>query len=170
MRLGTRSREHAELRRKQRTNRMLVAMVTIFVCCWLPLNIVHLVSDYRYEFAHWSYFLLVFFIAHAIAMSSTTYNPFLYAWMNENFRDEFRRVVPCLFRCRRMPAQTATENHSPSSVSHRETTQHKHGSPNLVDQLVDVKCCAQNGNKTEEFMLSVRLTIKAEKEMTCEPV
>jgi len=42
------------------------------------------------------YFLLVFFAAHVVAMSSTVYNPFLYAWMNDNFRKEFRRVFPCL--------------------------------------------------------------------------
>jgi len=38
----------------------------------------------------------VFFAAHVVAMSSTVYNPFLYAWMNDNFRKEFRRVLPCL--------------------------------------------------------------------------
>ena len=43
-------------------------------------------------------FLLVFFMAHVVAMSSTIYNPFLYAWMNEYFRAEFRNIVPCLFR------------------------------------------------------------------------
>lgn len=43
-------------------------------------------------------FLLIFFVAHVVAMSSTIYNPFLYAWMNEYFRAEFRNIVPCLFR------------------------------------------------------------------------
>jgi hypothetical protein len=28
-------------------------------------------------------------------MSSTCYNPFLYAWLNENFRKEFKKVLPC---------------------------------------------------------------------------
>jgi len=28
-------------------------------------------------------------------MSSTCYNPFLYAWLNENFRKEFKQVLPC---------------------------------------------------------------------------
>ncbi len=76
-------------------------MVAIFVVCWLPLNIVHIISEYREEITTWNYFVLVFFIAHVIAMSSTIYNPFLYAWMNENFKKEFKQVVPCLFRSRR---------------------------------------------------------------------
>jgi len=28
-------------------------------------------------------------------MSSTIYNPFLYAWLNENFRREFKQILPC---------------------------------------------------------------------------
>lgn len=30
-------------------------------------------------------------------MSSVIYNPFLYAWLNENFRKEFRQILPCFF-------------------------------------------------------------------------
>jgi len=46
----------------------------------------------------WSYQMFVFFVAHLIAMSSTVYNPFVYAWFNDTFRAQFRKVVPC---CRR---------------------------------------------------------------------
>ena len=96
---GSKSREKDELeiKRKKRTNKMLIAMVAIFVCCWLPLNIVHIISEYKGTVQDWKYFVLVFFIAHVIAMSSTIYNPLLYAWMNENFKKEFKLVVPCIF-------------------------------------------------------------------------
>ncbi|XP_050399672.1 prolactin-releasing peptide receptor [Patella vulgata] len=93
----TRERDEQEIRRKKRTNKMLIAMVTIFVCCWMPLNIFHLVREYEGGVVHWSHFALVFFIAHVIAMSSTIYNPFLYAWMNDNFKKEFKHLLPCLF-------------------------------------------------------------------------
>ena len=96
-----RERDEMEIRRKRRTNKMLIAMVSIFVCCWLPLNVVHITSEYKEEVQHWVYFVLVFFIAHVTAMSSTIYNPFLYAWMNENFKKEFKTVVPFLFPRRR---------------------------------------------------------------------
>ena len=43
----------------------------------------------------WSYQMLVFFVAHLIAMSSTVYNPFVYAWFNDTFRAQFQKVVPC---------------------------------------------------------------------------
>ena len=92
---ANRERDEMEIRRKRRTNKMLIAMVTIFVCCWLPLNMVLLVVEYHTTF---DYFTFTFFLAHVIAMSSTIYNPFLYAWMNDNFKKEFKLVLPCLFR------------------------------------------------------------------------
>ncbi|MPC71441.1 prolactin-releasing peptide receptor-like [Portunus trituberculatus] len=87
--------EEADRERKRRTNRMLIAMVTIFGVSWLPMNVVHLVGDYYAPASTWSYYNLCFFITHVVAMSSTCYNPFLYAWLNENFRKEFQLVLPC---------------------------------------------------------------------------
>lgn len=78
--------------RKRRTNRMLIAMVTVFGVSWLPLNTVNLVNDVNESTGDWPYYNLSFFMVHAIAMSSTCYNPFLYAWLNENFRKEFKQV------------------------------------------------------------------------------
>ncbi|KAK2143436.1 hypothetical protein LSH36_840g01010 [Paralvinella palmiformis] len=116
----SRERDELEIRRKRRTNRMLIAMVSIFICCWLPLNVTHLTLDYNKAAANWKYFLLVFFAAHVIAMSSTVYNPFLYAWMNENFKKEFKLVVPCLFS-RRRHRGSCTMNGTPSQYTTVET-------------------------------------------------
>ena len=94
----SRERDEMEIKRKRRTNNMLIAMVTIFVCCWLPLNIVLLIAEYIQSFQSWYFYTLLFFTAHVIAMSSTIYNPFLYAWMNDNFKKEFKQVLPFLFK------------------------------------------------------------------------
>ncbi|XP_049957485.1 prolactin-releasing peptide receptor-like [Schistocerca serialis cubense] len=101
----TSRKEEADRERKRRTNRMLVAMVVVFGTCWMPLNLVNLANDLYIPIGHWRYFNLCFFAVHALAMSSTCYNPFLYAWLNENFRKEFRRVVPCCMRAGRAPRQ-----------------------------------------------------------------
>ncbi|GBP20138.1 Neuropeptide Y receptor type 2 [Eumeta japonica] len=89
-------KEDAERERKRRTNRMLIAMVAIFGLSWLPLNLVNISSDFYSLAETWQYYMLLFFIAHCIAMSSVCYNPFLYAWLNENFRKEFKQILPCL--------------------------------------------------------------------------
>lgn len=75
--------------------RMLIAMVTIFGVSWLPLTAINLLNDFYLQTATWKHYYLFFFSAHAVAMSSTCYNPFLYAWLNENFRKEFKQVLPC---------------------------------------------------------------------------
>lgn len=89
-------KEDAERERKRRTNRMLIAMVAIFGLSWLPLNLINICSDFYSFTEDWKYYMVFFFIAHFIAMSSTCYNPFLYAWLNENFRKEFMQILPCL--------------------------------------------------------------------------
>nr|WEU67075.1 short neuropeptide F receptor 2 [Mythimna separata] len=89
-------KEDAERERKRRTNRMLIAMVAIFGLSWLPLNLINISSDFYSLAEDWKYYMVLFFIAHFIAMSSTCYNPFLYAWLNENFRKEFMQILPCL--------------------------------------------------------------------------
>lgn len=86
-------KEEADRDRKKRTNRMLMAMVGVFGVSWLPLSVVNIVNDYM-ETNNAS--LVPFFMAHCLAMSSTCYNPFLYAWLNENFRKEFKQVLPCI--------------------------------------------------------------------------
>ena len=52
-------------------------------------------------------------------MSSTCYNPFLYAWLNENFRKEFKQVLPC-FRSANNPA--AGQRRTAGSMASRQQT------------------------------------------------
>lgn len=97
----TTRKEEVDRERKRRTNRMLIAMVGIFGICWSPLNTINLLNDIYSHTGDWKYYYLVFFSAHALAMSSTCYNPFLYAWLNDNFRKEFKQVLPCFKGYRR---------------------------------------------------------------------
>ncbi len=64
----TKEKERLELNRKKKTNHMLVAMVTIFAGCWMPLNCVHLIMEFSPVFTKHDNFSNIFFIAHVIAM------------------------------------------------------------------------------------------------------
>ncbi|KAK9501529.1 hypothetical protein O3M35_012236 [Rhynocoris fuscipes] len=88
----TSRKEEADRERKKRTNRMLIAMVTIFGVSWLPINLMNVINDLYIPTSTWVYYNFFFFLSHAVAMSSTCYNPFLYAWLNDNFRKEFKQV------------------------------------------------------------------------------
>ncbi|XP_049957726.1 prolactin-releasing peptide receptor-like [Schistocerca serialis cubense] len=81
--------------RARRTLRLLVAVVAVFAACWLPLALLNLAADLSARATRWRFFHLGFFVAHVLATSSACYNPFLYAWLNDNFRREFRRLLPC---------------------------------------------------------------------------
>ncbi|XP_012155614.1 neuropeptide FF receptor 2 [Ceratitis capitata] len=89
------AREEADRERKKRTNYMLMAMVVVFAISWLPINVVNVIDDFYDKSNDWPFYTFIFFITHAIAMSSTCYNPFLYAWLNDTFRKEFKNVLPC---------------------------------------------------------------------------
>ncbi len=93
---ASRRREQLERARAVRTNRMLISMVVVFGTCWLPLNAINFVADVGVPVHCWGYHHLVFFVAHVMAMSSTCYNPFLYGWHNESFRQEFVKMLPVL--------------------------------------------------------------------------
>lgn len=95
---GTKSakKEEADRERKKRTNRMLISMVAVFGVSWLPITAINIINDY-YEIKG-SLNLIMFFVFHCLAMSSTCYNPFLYAWLNENFRKEFKQILPFFSR------------------------------------------------------------------------
>lgn len=90
-------RQKAVLRRKQRTNRMLIAMVVIFACCWFFQVAINVLKDYNQSPSFitdqpYAYGLLF----HSLAMTSTFWNPILYAGMNEAFREAFLDLLPCL--------------------------------------------------------------------------
>ncbi|XP_060587620.1 neuropeptide Y receptor type 5-like [Ruditapes philippinarum] len=90
-------REQREIQRKRRTNKMMIYVVTIFVVCWMPLNLFHIISDFHQTYS--PYYSLIFFIAHLVAMSSTIYNPFIYAFMSEKFKTEFKDLLRCQQFC-----------------------------------------------------------------------
>ncbi|CAD6189080.1 unnamed protein product [Caenorhabditis auriculariae] len=80
----------AALKRRIRTNRMLIAMVGVFFCCWLPSVVFNFLRDYNLLPAFVTRQGYLFgLITHCISMSSTVWNPCLYTLCNEQFRAAF---------------------------------------------------------------------------------
>ncbi|KAL8620583.1 hypothetical protein ACOMHN_063646 [Nucella lapillus] len=151
----SREREEQEIRRKKRTNKMLIAMVVIFMCCWMPLNVTLLVREYQVSVESWYYFTFVFFIAHVIAMSSTIYNPFLYAWMNDNFKKEFKTILPCLFLVGRRSQGNScytqyTSVDAQPSVTINQRSPMKNGNDNNCNANTDIAIADNTVNNAKE--------------------
>ena len=64
-------------------------MLLVFVCCWLPINLINLLEDLEVEVHCWRWYAFSYFCCHLVAMASTCCNPFLYSRLNENFRFVF---------------------------------------------------------------------------------
>ncbi|KAL7383781.1 hypothetical protein ABVT39_017388 [Epinephelus coioides] len=102
----------------RRINIMLVALITAFALCWLPLTIFNVVSDWNQEALPICHHNLLFSLCHLLAMSSTCINPIIYGFLNSNFRQEVREV---LLHCRCSPLEEECERF-PMSTVHMEVS------------------------------------------------
>ncbi|KAM9657901.1 G-protein coupled receptor 83 [Trichechus inunguis] len=94
-------------RKKKKTIKMLMLVVVLFALCWFPLNCYVLLLSSKVIRTNNA----IYFAFHWFAMSSTCYNPFIYCWLNENFRVELKAL---LSMCQRLPKPQ--EDRPPSPV------------------------------------------------------
>ncbi|XP_002740053.1 prolactin-releasing peptide receptor-like [Saccoglossus kowalevskii] len=86
---------YRDTRRKQRTNRLLLAVVASFAFSWFPFNVFMVLTDTDIDAINHVYANIVFAFCHIIALSSTCYNPFIYAWLHPNFRKKLKSMLSC---------------------------------------------------------------------------
>ncbi|XP_043913128.1 probable G-protein coupled receptor 83 [Protopterus annectens] len=116
---------YAHRRKKKMTLKMLMLVVVVFAVCWFPLNCyIILISSKVINNNN-----AIYFAFHWFAMSSTCYNPFIYCWLNENFRSELKSL---LCACRR---QRTAQSHALQCISPpyrhawTESCNYKRGNP-----------------------------------------
>ncbi|XP_027419799.1 G-protein coupled receptor 83 isoform X2 [Bos indicus] len=93
-------------RKKKKTIKMLMLVVVLFALCWFPLNCYVLLLSSKVIRTNNA----LYFAFHWFAMSSTCYNPFIYCWLNENFRVELKVL---LHMCQRSPKPQEGQPPSP---------------------------------------------------------
>ncbi|XP_034753867.1 neuropeptide Y receptor type 4 [Etheostoma cragini] len=113
-----RTPENQRMTHSRRINIMLVALITAFALCWLPLTIFNAVSDWNQEALPICHHNLLFSLCHLLAMSSTCINPIIYGFLNSNFRQEVRDL---LLHCRCNLLEEECE-HFPMSTVHMEVS------------------------------------------------
>ncbi|XP_022239718.1 allatostatin-A receptor-like [Limulus polyphemus] len=90
---------------KKRVTRMVVVVVLIFAICWFPIQIVLVLKSLRkYELEAGTIALQI--SSHILAYMNSCVNPILYAFLSENFRKAFRKVISCYTRPNRPCRQT----------------------------------------------------------------
>jgi len=84
----------ARLKLKQKVIKMLIMVVVIFVICWSPLLLFNaIIEDHHIKTNQRTMTARAFL--QCLAITSTCWNPLVYAFMNEKFRSAFRSLVTC---------------------------------------------------------------------------
>uniref|UniRef100_A0A3P9LNQ5 G-protein coupled receptors family 1 profile domain-containing protein n=1 Tax=Oryzias latipes TaxID=8090 RepID=A0A3P9LNQ5_ORYLA len=85
-------------KRRRKTFSLLVASVLAFALCWLPLQVLNLMMDLDPDFLIIGkrYINLLQVCCHLLAMSSSCYNPFIYASLHSKVRMHLKGYLcPC---------------------------------------------------------------------------
>jgi allatostatin receptor len=88
-------RVSAESRRgKRRVTRLVVVVVATFAICWCPIQIILVLKSLdRYEIT--TFGIMIQIVSHVLAYMNSCVNPILYAYLSENFRKAFRKMIYC---------------------------------------------------------------------------
>ena len=82
------------IRSKKRVTKMVVVVVVIFALCWLPIQIIFMVQNFG-DFATDIFSIAMQMAANCLAYMNSCVNPILYAFLSENFRRSFRKLLCC---------------------------------------------------------------------------
>lgn len=82
-----------ERQNKNKTNKILISIVLLFSICWLPWNVFALTLEFNFTVVSLRHLKLIDVLLKIFAMGSACINPFLYGWLNENFRKELNVMV-----------------------------------------------------------------------------
>ncbi|KAK6170565.1 hypothetical protein SNE40_018930 [Patella caerulea] len=82
------------IRAKKRVTRMVIIVVVLFAVCWLPIQVILIVQKFGFYPTDILY-VGIQMASNCLAYMNSCVNPFLYAFLSENFRRSFRKVLFC---------------------------------------------------------------------------
>ncbi|GAB1287470.1 Pyroglutamylated RF-amide peptide receptor [Apodemus speciosus] len=144
-------------RKKKRAVVMMVTVVALFAACWAPFHVVHMMVEYsNFEKEYDDVTIkMVFAVAQTIGFFNSICNPFVYAFMNENFKKNFLSAVCyCIVKETFSPARkpgnsgiSMMQKRARSSRPQHPVEETKRGA--FSDANIDVKLCEQLGERRQ---------------------
>ena len=107
----------SRLRQKRRAIKMLVTVISLFVVCWLPLQLFNIITEKSNTKISVTVNTIRVFL-QCLAMSSSCYNPIVYAFMNEKFRKSFVLFLLCK---KRRPRVYPVDERKDQNISRKVT-------------------------------------------------
>nr|NP_001287552.1 RYamide receptor, isoform B [Drosophila melanogaster]AHN57551.1 RYamide receptor, isoform B [Drosophila melanogaster] len=138
------NRDQRMARSKRKMVKMMLTVVIVFTCCWLPFNILQLLLNDE-EFAHWDPLPYVWFAFHWLAMSHCCYNPIIYCYMNARFRSGFVQLMHRMPGLRRWCCLRSVGDRMNATSGEMTTKYHRHVGDALFRKP---KICIRNGSST----------------------
>lgn len=92
--VSTKAADINRLRMKKRAIKMLITVVVLFVISWLPVQCFNIITEKSNSIIS-KEILSVRSYLKILALSSCCYNPIIYTFMNEKFRQNFANIVLC---------------------------------------------------------------------------
>ncbi|XP_075724271.1 allatostatin-A receptor-like [Rhipicephalus microplus] len=84
------------MRSKKRVTRLVVVVVVVFALCWCPVQVVLVLKSVDlYGRTMNAPRIVVQIASQILAYTNSCVNPFLYAFLSDNFRKSFRKVICC---------------------------------------------------------------------------
>ncbi|XP_011497767.1 PREDICTED: allatostatin-A receptor-like [Ceratosolen solmsi marchali] len=98
LRLWKGVRVSAESRRgRKRVTRLVLVVVGVFAICWCPIQVILVVKSLdMYPLSSGTIMLQI--ASHVLAYTNSCVNPILYAFLSDNFRKAFRKIIYCRSR------------------------------------------------------------------------
>lgn len=96
--VGNGDSHHSLLQKEIRAAKSLSIIVGLFAICWLPVHILNCLTLFYHELEKPEY---VMYIAIIMSHANSMFNPIIYAYRIQDFRNTFRKILEQHFLCRR---------------------------------------------------------------------
>ncbi|XP_066584146.1 allatostatin-A receptor [Prorops nasuta] len=108
------ARVSAESRRgRRRATRLVLVVVGVFAFCWCPIQLILVMKSLKmYPLSPWT--ITIQIVSHILAYTNSCVNPILYAFLSDNFRKAFRKIIYC-----RPPPDPSSRQQGPQTKTTR---------------------------------------------------
>lgn len=92
--VGPTNKSKEKRRSHRKVTRLVLTVVTVYVLCWLPYWVSQVSLIFTPPKASQSpYIVAIFLLAGCLGYSNSAVNPILYAFLSDNFKKSFMKVV-----------------------------------------------------------------------------